>query len=82
MSRAKSTEPSKVAASLEGMRFKGFNGEVELRKTDHQLQQALFVTVWQKVDGKHAYSVDNTGMTLAPVREFRPTSRPRQPVAR
>ena len=33
---------------MEGMKFKSFNGEVEMRKTDHQLQQALFITKWQK----------------------------------
>ena len=38
--KTKSTDPVKVAATLEGMKFKSFNGEVEMRKTDHQLQQA------------------------------------------
>src|SRR2546427_7839139 len=35
------TDPVKVAAALEGMKLKSFNGEVEMRKTDHQLQQGL-----------------------------------------
>ena len=39
--RAKSTDPVKVAAVMEGMKFKSFNGEVEMRKQDHQLQQGL-----------------------------------------
>lgn len=70
MAKAKSTDPVKVAAALEGLKFKSFNGEVEMRKTDHQLQQALYMTVWQKADAKFPYSPENTGMTLAPVRTF------------
>ena len=70
MAKAKSTDPVKVAAALEGLKFKGFNGEVEMRKLDHQLQQPLFVTVWQKADKKYPYSPENTGMTLAPVKEY------------
>jgi len=70
MAKAKSTDPVKVAAAMEGMKYKSFNGEVEMRKTDHQLQQPLFITVWQKADKKYPYSPENTGMTLAPVKEF------------
>ncbi|MDD0815226.1 branched-chain amino acid ABC transporter substrate-binding protein [Curvibacter sp. HBC28] len=64
--RSKSTDPVKVAATLEGMKFKSFNGEVELRKTDHQLQQGLFITKWEKAGGKYPYSPENTGYTLTP----------------
>lgn len=70
MAKAKSTDPVKVAAAMSGLKFNSFSGEVEMRKLDHQLQQPLFVTVWQKVDAKHPYSPENTGMTLAPVKEF------------
>ncbi|MDD2546084.1 MAG: branched-chain amino acid ABC transporter substrate-binding protein [Burkholderiaceae bacterium] len=70
MAKAKSTDPVKVAPVLEGLKFTGFSGEVEMRKTDHQLQQPLFLTVWQKADKKYPYSPENTGMTLAPVKEF------------
>ncbi|CAN7321114.1 branched-chain amino acid ABC transporter substrate-binding protein [Variovorax paradoxus] len=70
MAKTRSTDPVKVAAAMEGLRFKGFNGEVEMRKTDHQMQQLLFMTVWQKADDKYPHSVENTGMTLAPVRAF------------
>ena len=70
MAKAKSTDPVKVAAAMEGMKFKGFNGEVEVRKLDHQLQQPLFVTVWSKADAKNPYSPESTGMTLKPVKEF------------
>ena len=70
MAKAKSTDPVKVAAALEGIKVDSFNGEVEMRKTDHQLQQPLYVTVWQKADKKYPYSPENTGMTLVPVKEF------------
>ena len=48
MAKAKSTDPVKVAAALEGLTFNTFNGEVQMRKTDHQLQQPLYMTVWQR----------------------------------
>ncbi len=70
MAKAKSTDPVKVAAAMEGLKFNSFSGEVEMRKLDHQLQQPLFLTVWQKADAKYPYSPENTGMTLAPVKEF------------
>ncbi|MDO8388723.1 MAG: branched-chain amino acid ABC transporter substrate-binding protein [Polaromonas sp.] len=70
MAKAKSTDPVKVAAAMEGLKVKSFNGEVEMRKTDHQLQQPLYMSVWQKADGKFPYSPEKTGMTLAPVAEY------------
>ncbi len=70
MANAKSTDPVKVAKAMEGLKYQSFNGEVEMRKADHQLQQPLFVTVWQKADAKHPYSPENTGMTLVPVAEY------------
>nr|WP_284616890.1 branched-chain amino acid ABC transporter substrate-binding protein [Rubrivivax pictus] len=70
MAQAKTTDPAKVAAAMEGIKFKGFNGDVEMRKTDHQLQQALFVTVWKKADAKAPYSVENTGYNFQPVKAY------------
>jgi branched-chain amino acid transport system substrate-binding protein len=70
MAKAKSTDPVKVAAAMAGLKVSNFNGEVEMRKTDHQLQQPLFISVWQKADSKFPYSPENTGMTLAPVKEY------------
>jgi branched-chain amino acid transport system substrate-binding protein len=73
MAKAKSTDPVKVAFAMEGMKVKSaFGGEVEMRKTDHQLQQTLYITVWQKTDAKNPYSPENTGMTLAPVATYEP----------
>jgi branched-chain amino acid transport system substrate-binding protein len=70
MAKAKSTDPVKVAAAMEGLKVKSFNGEIEMRKTDHQLQEPLYMSVWQKADAKYPYSPENTGMTLAPVKEY------------
>ncbi len=72
MARAKSTDPVKVAAALEGLSVKSFAGEVQMRKSDHQLQQSMFVTKWQKVDAKNPYSVENTGYTFVPVKQMDP----------
>ena len=70
MAKAKSTDPLKVAAALEGIKVQSFNGEVEIRAADHQLQQPLYMTVWQKADQKYPYSPENTGMTLAPLKQY------------
>jgi len=70
MAKAKSTDPVKVAAAMAGIKVQSFNGEVEMRKTDHQLQQPLYMTVWQKADAKFPYSPEKTGMTLALLKEY------------
>jgi branched-chain amino acid transport system substrate-binding protein len=70
MANAKSTDPVKVAAALEGLKFNNWNGEVEMRARDHQLQQPVQITVWQKADKKYPEFAEQTSMTLAPVKEF------------
>jgi branched-chain amino acid transport system substrate-binding protein len=73
MAKAKSTDPVKVAFAMEGMSLKSvFGGEVQMRKADHQLQQTLYMTEWEKAGGKYPYSPENTGMTLVPVAEYPP----------
>jgi branched-chain amino acid transport system substrate-binding protein len=62
VSAAKSTDPVKVAFAMEGLKFKTLNGEVEMRKTDHQLQQPLYVTTWVKTNSKDVkFDQENTG---------------------
>ena len=70
MAKAKSTDPVKVAAAMEGLKVQSYNGEVEMRKTDHQLQQKLYMSVWKKASAKFPYSPENTGMTMEPVAEY------------
>ena len=58
----KSTDPVKVAYAMEGMKVTSLNGDVEMRKTDHQLQQPLYIATWSKLDGKTVkYDQENTG---------------------
>jgi len=59
---SKSTDPVKVAFAMEGMKVNSLNGEVEMRKTDHQLQQPLYIATWVKADGKTVrFDQENTG---------------------
>jgi len=71
MAKARSTDPVKVAFALEGIRFKSFNGELEMRKADHQLQLPLYIGEWKKA-GKapNDYSLENTGYNFALARAF------------
>ena len=68
MAKARSTDPVKVAAAMSGLRFPGFNGEVEMRKTDHQLQQALYIAEWARATTQNPYSVEGTGFNFREVR--------------
>jgi branched-chain amino acid transport system substrate-binding protein len=72
MAKAQSTDPVKVAKALEGLSVKSFAGEVTMRASDHQLQQSMFISKWQKVDKKYPYSVENTGYTFAPIKQMDP----------
>ena len=59
---AQSAEPLKVAYALEGMKIAGPAGEIEMRASDHQVQQALYIVDWAKVNGKDVkYDMENTG---------------------
>ncbi len=60
--QAKSTDAVKVAFAMEGQKFKTLNGDVEMRKTDHQLQQPMYVTTWVKTNKKDVqFDQENTG---------------------
>lgn len=43
-----------------------------MRKQDHQLQQGMFITSWEKIDAKNKYNVENTGMTFKTVKTIEP----------
>jgi branched-chain amino acid transport system substrate-binding protein len=72
--QAKSVEPKAVALALEGMRHDGELGEVEMRKSDHQLIQPLYMLTLVKSAArggpKHA-KIDMEGSGLAPITEAR-----------
>jgi branched-chain amino acid transport system substrate-binding protein len=59
---SKSIDPVKVAFAMEGMKIDALNGEATMLKTDHQLQQPLYIGTWAKVNGKEVkYDQENTG---------------------
>lgn len=45
---ANSSEALKIANALKGMKFTSLNGEVEMRVSDHQIQQPLYIKTWVK----------------------------------
>jgi branched-chain amino acid transport system substrate-binding protein len=62
MKRSKSTDPVKVAFAMEGIKMPSLTGEIEMRATDHQLQQNVYIATWTKTDGKGVkYDQENTG---------------------
>lgn len=57
-----STDPVKVALAMEGMKVKSLNGEVEMRKSDHQAQQPLYIATWVKQNNTDVkFDQENTG---------------------
>lgn len=69
--QAKTTEPVKVAFAMEGMKIKGLADEVEMRKSDHQSQQPMYLTRFVKADGKEVkHDADRTGYGWKIVQRF------------
>jgi len=61
--QVKSADPVKVAFALEGANFKSLNGDVSMRKMDHQLQPPLYIATWVKTNGKDVlFDQENTGL--------------------
>jgi len=65
-----STDPVKVAAALEGIKITSFNGEIEMRKEDHQIQQDLYINIWQKAGGEYTLDAEDTGYTFVPIKHI------------
>ena len=61
------TDSAVVAARLEGMIFRGFDGPVAMRAVDHQLQKGVYISRWQKVGGSGA---EGTGYAFVPVQHL------------
>ena len=72
MAKAKSTDPVKVAAAMEGMKFKSFNGE---RRDAQERPPAAAAAVHGGVAARPMRRTrtapERTGMTLVPVKEYR-----------
>ena len=72
--KAKSDDPKKVAYALEGMKMQGDLGELEMRNTNHQLIQPLYVFTLQKSaarGGPKEAKIDMEGSGLAPLTDTR-----------
>jgi branched-chain amino acid transport system substrate-binding protein len=63
MKRTKSTDPLRVAYAMEGAKWTAPHGDVEIRATDHQLLQPLWISSWTKVGGPNRHDVEKTGYT-------------------
>ena len=74
IAQAKSAEPKAVALALEGMKYQADLGEVEMRKSDHQLIQPLYVLTLVKSaakGGPKEAKIDMEGSGLAPITDAR-----------
>lgn len=74
MTQADTTDSAQIAARLRGMIFPGFNGPVQLRADDHQLQKGVYIARWEAVSAAYPRAAERTGYTFAPVRYFDPWS--------
>jgi branched-chain amino acid transport system substrate-binding protein len=68
--QAKSTEPNVVAKALSGMKMETELGQVEMRASDHQMIQPLYISTLQKQASKGGpkevkYDADNSGLGFA-----------------
>ena len=74
IAQAKSAEPKAVALALEGMKYDADLGEVEMRKSDHQLIQPLYVLTLVKSaakGGPKEAKIDMEHSGLAPITDAR-----------
>jgi branched-chain amino acid transport system substrate-binding protein len=74
IAQAKSDDPKAVALALEGMKYDADLGGVEMRKSDHQLIQPLYVLTLVKSaakGGPKEAKIDMENSGLAPVTEAR-----------
>ena len=63
MKRTRSIDPLKVAYAMEGAKMQGLHGDIEMRATDHQLLQPLWISSWTKVGGPNKNDIEKTGYT-------------------
>jgi branched-chain amino acid transport system substrate-binding protein len=65
--RTQSDDPVDIAYALEGLRWTGDTGDIEMRPTDHQLLQPLFISTARKVAARGGpkevtYELENSGL--------------------
>jgi len=62
MNAAQSTDPVKVARTLEGMKMQGDTGELWMRADDHQLMQPIFISTFSKAGKDVKHDVEGLGL--------------------
>ena len=63
MKKAESTDPVRVAAALEGLKYAGPTGDVWMRPDDHQIMMPIYDTVFTRVgEGDVKYDSEDTGV--------------------
>jgi branched-chain amino acid transport system substrate-binding protein len=60
MAKAKSTDPAAVGKAMEDMTVEGAFGPMQMRGSDHQLIQPLFIGTFVKAGGKYRNTADGT----------------------
>ncbi len=68
--KARSTDPVKVAAAMEGLSFQGFSGQMTMRAQDHQMQQPMFLLAMGKTGAEYFFGLENTEYTLIPEKRY------------
>ena len=66
MKRTGSTDPLRVAHAMSGMKMAGPMGEIEMRASDHQLQQPLYISTFAKAGGPVKHDAEKTGFGFRP----------------
>jgi branched-chain amino acid transport system substrate-binding protein len=54
-------DPLRVAHTMSGMKMPSIMGEIEMRASDHQLQQPLFISSWTRAGGEVRHDAEKTG---------------------
>jgi branched-chain amino acid transport system substrate-binding protein len=78
MHAVQSTAVQAVAARMSGMLFEGFNGPVQMRPVDHQLQKGVFVSRWVRHVPGQGRDAEGTGWQFVPV-AYAPPDELREP---
>ena len=65
MKRTGSIDPLRVAYAMEGAKLSSMHGDIEMRASDHQLLQPLWLSSWTKVGGANKHDIEKTGFTWA-----------------
>jgi branched-chain amino acid transport system substrate-binding protein len=48
---------------MEGVKLNAPHGAIEMRATDHQLLQPLWISSWTRVGGPNRHDIEKTGYT-------------------